>query len=990
MKKNQLNHRKCLSLTFLFLLLLSVMGAQAQEKVTGTVKDVKGIPLPGVSILEKGKKNGSRTDEKGNFSIQLTAPNAVLVFSYLGYKTIETSAVTTGGMGIVLQDDIAGLDEVVVIGYGTQRKGDVTSAVVSVKAADFLGGNVQDASDLIRSKVAGLNITKGSGDPNASSRILLRGISTLEGSTSPLILVDGVVGDMATVAPESIESVDVLKDASAAAIYGTRGANGVILITTKKGSRGEQSQVTYHSYASVSNYYKLPEFMSAQDVREGLTSFTDQGTETDWIKEVTRTGITQNHSLNLSGGMKNTTYSANVTYRDENGVINGTNANTLKSTFDINHYMLNDIVKLNFNVIVGEKKNNATVASDLGVVNVYRQALIRNPTAPVYNTDGSYYEDYNVFQYYNPVAMVNEFNGERKERWSRLTGNLTIEPVKGWKTNIMLSRNTETGLYGYYATKKYFSSTINGYNGSAYRSDADSRSDNMELTSSYNKTIGKHSFTALAGYSYLYNVFESGSMFNFNFPTDVYSYHNINQGVALKDGRASIGSSKSDDKLIGFFGRLSYNYDNRFNLLASFRREGSTKFGDNNKWGSFPAVSAGWTLSNEAFMKDLTWLSSLKLRAGYGVTGVIPGSSYLSLTKYNYGTNYFVDGKWVSGLGPTEYNPNPDLHWEKSKELNIGVDFSLFKERLSGSVDVYNKKTSDMLWDYNVPLPPNLSTLTKANVGKMQNKGIEVMLAGVPVRGEAFEWRSNLTFSHNKNKLVSLSNDLYQTVNFLNTGYAGDPISVPTHRLEVGQSFGNYWGLKSVGLSENGLWMIENPQTGEAEEFQTSMLTDNYRQYLGNGLPKVFLGWGNTFKYKRFDLNVQMSAQLGFEILNEQRMFYENNSIAYNRLASAKDLVYGVSTLSTAQSQTFVSYYLEKGDFLKMDNVALGYTFDLSKSKAVKNLRLYVTGENLFCITKYSGLDPELTNTDLQGAGNDPRDKYPTIRSFTFGINVLF
>jgi TonB-dependent starch-binding outer membrane protein SusC len=960
---------------------------QAAVTIKGRVVDEKGEGLVGVNIKEKGTSNGTITNSDGTYVLDAKGQNSVIVFSYVGYASQEIIPENGKYIKVTLKEDSKLVDEVVVIGYGTQRKGDVTSAVTSVKAENFTFGNAQDAAALIKGQVAGLSITNGSGDPNATSNIVLRGIATLNGTTTPLILVDGVPGDVSTVAPESIESIDVLKDASAAAIYGTRGANGVIIITTKKGKREQKTELNYSSYLSTSGFYKQSEFMSAEDVKNGKTAFTDLGSTTDWVKAVTQMGFTQNHSVSLTGGGTNSVYSAGLTYRDQDGVIKKTNSKDIKGTFDLTQYMLNNIAKLNINYVVSNHSNNVTTATDDGITNIYRQALIHNPTAPVYNSDGTYYENFNVYQYYNPVAILNEKSGENKTLSSQITTNLTVEPIKGWQTNIMLSRNTTYGSYGYYNTQNYYSSSSLGLNGSAYRSDANSRADQLEITSKYMTVFGKSRVSALVGYSYNYNVYEGGSSYNYDFPTDAYGYNNISAGAALKAGNASISSYKNDNKLIGYFGRISYAYDDKYNLLLSVRREGSSKFGDNNKWGTFPSASVGWTISKEPFMKDQNWISNLKLRSGYGVTGEIPSSSYLSLTTYTYGTYYYSNGSWVSGLSATT-NPNPDLKWEKSAEFNLGLDISVLKDRLGATVDFYNKNTSDMLWSYNVPTPPNLYGTTLANVGKMRNTGIEIAINASPIKTKDFEWKTTVTASHNDNKLVSLSNDLYETTNYLNTGYAGDPISLPTHRLEVGKSLGNFWGLKTVGISDNGLWLIENPKTGEAEEFNANMLNDDYRQYLGNGIPKLIMGWNNQFKYKNFDLSLSFNGQFGYKILNEERMFYENNSISYNRLKSAANLVYGKRTLSSSQSQTFVSYYLENGDFVKLNNVTFGYNFNTNKLKLVKKIRLYVTGENLFCITGYSGLDPELTNSDIYSYGNDSRDKYPTIRSFTFGLNI--
>lgn len=424
----------------------------------------------------------------------------------------------------------------------------------------------------------------------------------------------------------------------------------------------------------------------------------------------------------------------------------------------------------------------------------------------------------------------------------------------------------------------------------------------------------------------------------------------------------------------------------------SVRREGSSKFGDNNKWGTFPSASLGWTISNEEFMKGITWLNNLKLRAGFGITGVIPNDPYISLTKYAYGSSYYYsDGKWLPGLSVSS-NPNPDLRWEKSTEFNVGLDWSVLDNRLGGSIDVYNKKTTDLLFLYTVPTPPNLFNSTLANAGSVRNQGIEVAVNAVPVRTKDFEWKTVVTVSANKNKLLSLSNDMYESNSFMDTGGLGEPINITTHRMEEGRALGEFYGLKSVGVSENGLFLIEKPD-GEVVEFSNDQLkNDEYRQYLGSGLPKVYLGWTNNLSYKNWDLSMQFTSQLGFKILNEPRAFYENNSIAYNRLKSVEEAPYGGQyTLSSSQPQTFVSYYLEDGDFLKLTNLTIGYTFPIKKNnKYIKGVRAYLSGDNLFCITGYSGLDPELSNWYPTSAGIDARDKYPSIRSFTFGLNLTF
>lgn len=963
-----------------------------QKAISGKVVDSKGESIIGANIMEKGTSNGTITDFDGNFSLNVSA-KSVLQISYIGYKTqeIPVSQLKAGAV-ITLKEDTEVMDEVVVIGYGTQRKGDVTSAIASVKAEDFTVGKVGDAADLIKGKVAGLSIAKGSGDPNATSAIHLRGVISVNGSTTPLILIDGVEGDLSTVAPENIEAIDVLKDASAAAIYGTRGANGVILITTKTGKREAHTTASYSGYVSASQFGKKLDFMTAEDVRAGKTNFTDKGYDTDWLDAISRTGFTHNHNFNISGGTKQTTYSADFTYRKEDGVIMNTYAEDIRMRFDVSHWMLNDMLKVNLNMVKKWHKNSATNATATDQSNIYRQAIARNPTAPIYNEDGSYNEDFGVNYYYNPVGMLEERLGNYTYEETRAAGNITFEPIKGWQTNLMLATSRFGAHDKGYNTSDYYGNQLNQWTGYAYHTNSESFQNNLELTSKYDLNVGKHRMNAMVGYSYQYYKYEQNYANNYNFPTDFFQWNNLGIGQALKEGKAGMGSSASENTLIGFFARVSYAYDNRYNLLVSVRREGSSKFGDNNKWGTFPSASLGWTISNEEFMKGITWLNNLKLRAGFGITGVIPNDPYISLTKYAYGSSYYYsDGKWLPGLSVSS-NPNPDLRWEKSTEFNVGLDWSVLDNRLGGSIDVYNKKTTDLLFLYTVPTPPNLFNSTLANAGSVRNQGIEVAVNAVPVRTKDFEWKTVVTVSANKNKLLSLSNDMYESNSFKDSGGLGEPINISTHRMEEGRALGEFYGLKSVGVSENGLFLIEKPD-GEVVEFSNDQLkNDEYRQYLGSGLPKVYLGWTNNLSYKNWDLSMQFTSQLGFKILNEPRAFYENNSIAYNRLKSVEEAPYGGQyTLSSSQPQTFVSYYLEDGDFLKLTNLTIGYTFPIKKNnKYIKGVRAYLSGDNLFCITGYSGLDPELSNWYPTSAGIDARDKYPSIRSFTFGLNLTF
>lgn len=966
---------------------------QNEVTVKGVVKDANGEAIIGASVIEKGNaKNGTVTDLDGNYTLKVKR-GATLTISYIGFISQETK-----GGNVILEEDLKSLSEVVVIGYGTQKKADVTSAVVSVKAEDFTKGNFNDAGDLIKGKVAGLTITKPSGDPGAVTQISLRGIATVSGNAQPLVLVDGVPGSLSSVPPENIASIDVLKDASAAAIYGTRGAGGVIIITTKTGQREQRTEVTYNGYVSFSTWAKKADFMTSSDIRAGKTTFNDEGYDTDWLDAISRTAVTHNHSVSLSGGNAKTSYFGNFTYRNAQGVMKKTGNESMSVAFDLSHWMLNDMLKVNIKVNADQYKYDV---NDAGAI--YRQAVIRNPTSPIWNTDGSYNEG-SLLQYWNPVSMQNEQTGQYKDQTVKFTGNITLEPIKGWQTNLMLSKGQTLDRGGYYYTSNHSQQGVNqkgSYSGSAKRSGYTVDNKYLELTSKYMKNFNNvHRLDALVGYSYSEEEHDIDNMWNANFSTDYFGTNNIGLGTKLTDGEASMGSNHYSSKLIGFFGRVSYGYADRYNILASLRYEGSSKFGDNHKWGAFPSVSLGWNIMNEEFMKSTkSWLSNLKLRAGWGVTGVIPqgnddvwGGAYRSMLRYSYnGGNYYRDGKWNKGLKSAS-NANPDLKWETAREINIGVDWSLWNDRLSGSFDFYNKKTSDMLYEYAVPSPPNLYTSTWANVGEMRNTGFEFMIKGVPVQTKDWRWETQATLQHNSNKLLSLSNSLYQTDNTLWLQGVGDPVTQYTHKVEVGQSLGRIYSLKAVGVSDQGLFLIENPKTGQCAEFYQEMRNDydNWYEYMGNGIPKFTFGWNNTINYKDFDLSLQCNGQFGFKIINQQRVFYENNAHAYNKLKSATDKIGGNRPLSGAQSQVVTSYYIENGDYFKLSTLTLGYTYTPKNKTYIQNARIYGSVYNVFTITKYKGMDPELGSDNFWYAGVDDRDKYPTVRSFTIGLNVTF
>lgn len=978
---------------FLLLTLLSFsLTALAQQKVTGKVKDSSGEPVIGASVVVKGNNTmGTITDFDGNFMLDVPA-KSVLVISYIGYVTQEVPTAGKNSLEIVLKEDTKTLDEVVVIGYGTQRKGDVTSSVASVKADNFVKGAVKDVGQLIQGKVAGLAITNPNGDPTGSTQIRLRGTNTIGGAnTAPLVLIDGIPGELGTVAPEDVESVDVLKDGSAAAIYGTRGTNGVILITTKQAKGVDINQVEYNGYVSTSLIAKKLDMLNADEFRT-LYPDQDHGADTDWIDEISRTPVSHVHNLSLMGGNSKTNYIANLNYASRQGIMKKSDFESFQGRIEVTHRMFDDKLKLKFGLFGKKNQMESTTSGGSFRGWVYGQATRRNPTDPVRNEDGTWNENVSKFEYENPLALLYETEGNVKKTQLRYNGNIVYNPIKDLTLSAVFSYIRDNMNRGYGETLNHISALRDGLAGWSSVGAYTKMEKLMELTAQYNKEIGAHKFSVLGGYSYNETDFEELWIDNYGFQDDYFGgWHNIGIGSALKDGKANIGSKKTPTNLIGFLGRATYSFKNRYLLMGALRYEGASQlWGTDNAWGLFPSISVGWRITEEAFMKNQKIFDDLKLRVGYGVTGSQPKDPFLGVAMLKYGSYAFVNGNWVQTIVPAS-NPNPDLKWEEKKETNIGLDFVSWGGRLSGSIDYYNRDVDGLIYEYGVPTPPNLYNKTMANGGTMRNRGVEVLVTVVPVQNKDFEWSTTGTFSLNSNKLISLSGSIFKSdYDYFNTGtveYSGQVAD--SHRVQVGESIGNFYGFKVVDVDSEGRWIYED-RNGELVNYKDFTHAPEDKHVIGNGLPKWYAGWNNTLRYKNFDLNVTMRGAFGFQIINGGRMNYENvkNSRFENRLKSVNDLVFGKHTLSPEVEPEFNSYYVEDGDYWKIDNITLGYSFG-QVGKYIKSLRIYGSVLNALTITGYKGIDPEVS-TDGLTPGYDTRDRYPSVRSFTFGVNVKF
>ena len=963
-----------------------VQAVMQSNPVKGQVVDENGDPVIGATVMMKGTSKGAITDLNGNFTLE-NAAKGTLVISYIGYITEEVQTNGQASVKVVLKEDAKRLDEVVVIGYGTQRKEELTSSVMSVKASEFVQATKPDVAGLIRGKVAGLAVVSPDANPLSTSQVSLRGVATLNSGTFPLVIIDGVQGDLNSVSPNDIAQIDVLKDGSAAAIYGTRGTNGVILITTKSGKTEMKPSIEVNSYISFQKINKKLPMMNAnqylEKVQQGIPGAMDGGAKVDWMDEILQTPFNQTYSINLRGGSANTSYIASFDYTSNEGIVKRSKVDMIYPRINIVHRMFDNKLKVEANLNGYQRKYDIGYSND-----VYQSALIFNPTSPIKDENGNWTEIARDM-IFNPVALLNETKGENKTTNLRAYSSITFIPIEGLDIKYLISNETNNNFSGYYETKKHKSTTISKKNGYASRSTARSENTMMELTAQYNKLFSNsHNLNALVGYSWNKWNYQSASMDNYDFPSDDYSYNNMGLGNALKEGKANQASYQNENKLIGFFARVNYNYKGRYFVSASIRHEGSSQFGEDHKWGNFPAISLAWNIKGEQFLHNIQAISTLKLRAGFGITGTEPGTPYLSLNKLNMGGYGYYNGKWTNLLRP-DGNPNPDLRWEKKEELNIGLDFGFLSDRISGSIDFYNRETKDLIGDYQVPVPPYFSPWIKSNAGSIRNTGLEVSLNIVPVQNKDFTWDSGINFSTNKNKLLSLSSDKYFSDSHQNKGNTLAPIQQPTHRIQEGEPVGNFYGYKTIDIDENGHWIIEGAD-GKPKPISEQQESD--KKVLGNGLPKFYLNWNNTIRYKQVDFSVTMRGAFGFQILNMAEMHYAAPISLLggdNVMEKAFDNVYGKRPLAYDQSLQYVSYFVQDGDYWKIDNITIGYTPKIGKNKWVKSFRIYGSISNLATITGYSGIDPEVGVTGLT-PGIDDRYRYPSARTFSLGINLNF
>jgi len=997
-------------ISLLVLLFSLVLSAQAQREVKGKVTDEKGQPAASITVTVKGTRNGVTTGADGSFTIRANE-GSTLVFTGVSFESKEVAVTAESFYNVTLTQSAKDLTDVVVVGYGKSSKKNLSSSVTTLKPGDLNRGAIADVGQLLQGKVAGLNITA-SGDPNRPAAVILRGASTVNSPGAPFYVIDGVPGaDIATVAPDDIVSVDVLKDAAATAIYGNRAASGVIIITTRRGKKGS-AVATYNGYVGIEAISSKLDLMNAAQHRAYLTAnsaayspIDDLGANTNWMEAIQRSkAISHNHNLSLSGGSEKSTYSASLNYFDKEGILNRSKLRRIIGRLSLEQYALNDKVK--FGLTISNASSNANYVPLQNIVLL--QAAKHLPVSPVMNADGTYFENLNTTGYFNPVAIVD--NAKDDTKYNTLTGNFTTEVKLPFdlQYNLNISYQNTTSLhgeyygsyYGKYPTSNFYNNpdpgigiahtligNLFGVNGSAFRNSFQNTFKAVESYLTWNRKFGNHNINAVVGYSWQENTYGEGlSVSSTNFPSDNLGYTNLVLGnpYAITSYRINMGSDLTygQTRLISDFGRLNYNYNDRYLLQASLRRDGSSVFGENNAWGYFPSVGAAWRISNESFMENQKIFNDLKLRFSYGVTGNSGGiGAYTSKLIYGITGTYYNNGVQENAYGPIQ-GSNPDLQWEEVATTNVGLDFTILKNKISGSLDWYNKNTTDMLFRYNVSASLVPGGAIWANGGSINNKGLELSLNATPVATKKLTWITTFNIATNKNEITSLlgpyaNGDSIRYSDPEGPGQTGATLQL----LKVGKPIGQFFSLRYAGKDQNGVSTFfkrdgtttNNPAIG----------TDYF--YVGDAQPKLLMGWSNSVRYGNWDLNIFLRGVFGNKIFNATRA-----DLSYTLAAAQNNILNSANgdKITDNRNSYYSTRYIESGSYVRLDNATLSYTFG-SPVKGISNLRLYATGNNLFTITNYSGIDPEINQGGVS-PGIDYNNFFPKTRTIMFGLNLTF
>lgn len=957
----------------------------AQEAIVrGTVKDTAGEPIIGANVVVRGTSKGSITDIDGNFQIAgVNIQKDVIVFSFIGYKTVEIPCKGKKQIDAVLPDDTEFLDEVVVVGYGSLSKKELSSSIVQVDRKDFMQGATSNPMELLTGKVAGLNVNNtAAANPNAGSSLQIRGATSISASNDPLIVIDGVAGgNIRNLSSQDIESMTVLKDAGSAAIYGTRGANGVILITTKKGGGEDgKTQVTYDSWFGVSFAHNSPDILSADEFRRSRRG-TDYGYSTNWYDLLMRDfSYDNNQYVSINGSTKNGSYGMSLNYKKATGIDIKSAREEYGARFVTEQRLLDNRLQINGSL------SARRVNEEWGDDGMFDTALTLNPTMPLYNEDGTYYQPTSSVDIRNPVAQLRDVdnNGQRLYVLGTAEAKLNIfqNDKQMLNTSLSYSLHYDDLKQHYYTPSTSAESYWGGFNGRAEVRYQKWYTHRLEWLGNYALDINDHSFKVVAGYTHEQTTWENLKAENNDFVFDNVKWHDIGSGSFLGDGKAKMNTGKSLSKLIGVFGRINYNWRNLLMASVSIRHEGSTKFGKDHKWGSFPSASLAWEMANMKFMEGTSHIvQSLKPRFSYGVTGRSDFDAYKSLATYGTNGSYFIDGEWVKGYAPS-INSNPSLGWEKSVSTNIGIDFVLWN-RLRGSIDVFDRQSKDLLYNYTAPQPPFVYKEILVNVGTTQNRGIEIALDGDIFVNTPVKWSTGVNYAYGTTKLKKLSNDIYQASYLELYQKPGVGTSEYFFRVEEGGKIGQFYGYEYAGVEDGNMLIYDN----DGNKIPVGDADASYKRHIGNGTPTSFLSWNNTLRYKNFDLNIFFRGAFGFDIFNMRTYGMGlkgsgTDNVLRDAYLKYSDITTGGGVIS--------SFFLEKGDYIKLENVTLGYNFDIKPNKFVDNLRVFLSAKNLFTITGYSGNDPSTVSVNGITPGVDTTSAYPSATQVSMGVTLRF
>ncbi|GHN01264.1 SusC/RagA family TonB-linked outer membrane protein [Cytophagales bacterium WSM2-2] len=1025
-----------------FLVCVASAGFAQQVTVSGKVTSADdGSPIPGVNVLEKGTSNGSVTDANGEFKIGVTS-NATLAFSFVGYKTQEVSVGSQSLINVALEVDVTSLNEVVVVGYGTQEKKDVTGVVAAVGTKDFNRAVIASPQDMLIGKVAGVQITTNNGAPGSGATIRIRGDGSATGSRDPLIVIDGypvdnngttgVANAMATINPNDIETFTVLKDASATAIYGLRAANGVIIITTKKGKEGKP-QISYNATVSASSPMKYFDVMSGDQFRKavadqlaaGLTGLSTSaqlrlGTaNTDWQKQVFQTAISHDHNLSVSGTYKNMPYRVSYGYTDQEGILKTTNF--IRNSVNVN---------LNPSFLDGDLVLNATfkgmyTTQNFGNTGAVGSAVSFDPTQPVYNgntnwggyftyttlastnPDGSINKEADpiTIGVSNPVSLLNQT--DNRSNVYRGIGSLKVDYRLKFFPAIKLTLNTG---FDYSTSTGHNNAPYNAawtfLNGMGQRTDytGENRSRLFDLYANYTKQLNDHKFDVTAGYSYqaferfgsnfassapptqaqwdagAYNTIPGSKYYNVANPPAVnYTDYQLAADGVTQTPRQFV---PNPNYLVSFFGRVNYSYADKYLLTASFRDDASSRFAQNNRWKVFPSVALGWKIKSESFMQDSRLISDLKLRASYGITGNQDvGGTYPYLALYqlsNAQAQYQFGNSFVSTWRPQPYDPN--FRWETTAQTDIGVDFGILDNKISGTIDVYQKKTTDLINFIPVPAGSNFSNYLTTNVGDMENKGIELTLRTVAVKRQDFEWNVGANFTHNENKVTKLLKTNDPTYDGIFVGGISGGVGTTIQNIQVGYPINSFLVYQQIydaqGHPIEGLYVDKTGKGGDI----TASNSNKFRFFKPQ--PDLLIGLNTRINYKKWDFYMQGRFSFGNYVYNNNQSSKSFYTAMYNQAGFFNNLPTGISDTKFVKPQYYSSYYVENASFFKMDNISVGYNLDNVLAQKVK-ARVGLTVQNAFFVTKYKGLDPEVD-------GGIDNNIYPRPRTFLLSMNVTF